>query len=101
MAAVFEFVRDANSAMDGGEFRAGNSPVALELLARFDSVFDVLKPSAGATEMADDEVERLVAERTAAKKARNFALADHLRGQLLGRGIVLEDTRAGVRWKRK
>ncbi len=45
LAAAFEFVRDANSAMDGGEFRAGNTAPALDFLARFDSVFDVLRPS--------------------------------------------------------
>ena len=46
LAAVFEFVRDANTAMDAGEFRAGNVPAALEFLDRFDSVFDVLQPTA-------------------------------------------------------
>src|SRR4029079_17850346 len=44
-AAVFEYVRDTNTAMDAGEFPAGNVPAALEFLMRFDSVFDVLKPS--------------------------------------------------------
>ena len=46
LAAVFEYVRDANSAMDAGEFRAGNVAAALDFLARFDSIFDVLKPTA-------------------------------------------------------
>ncbi len=44
---------------------------------------------------------RCIAERTAAKKARNFARADQIRDQLLEQGIILEDTKAGVRWKRK
>jgi cysteinyl-tRNA synthetase len=43
----------------------------------------------------------LVAERTAAKKARNFARSDEIRAQLLEAGIVIEDTKDGVRWKRK
>jgi cysteinyl-tRNA synthetase len=101
LAAVFEYVRDVNTAMDAGEFRDGNAALALDLLHRFDSVFDVLKPAAGAGEVADEEIERLVGERTAAKKARDFARADQLREQLLAQGIVLEDTKAGVRWKRK
>ena len=101
LAAVFEYVRDANSAMDAGEFRAGNAALALDLLERFDAIFDVLKLAAGGSEIADDEIERLVAERTAAKKARDFARSDRLREQLLAQGIVLEDTKAGVRWKRK
>jgi cysteinyl-tRNA synthetase len=101
LAAVFEFLRDANTAMDAGEFLAGNAPAALELLAAFDAVFDVLRPTAQDGGIADAEVESLVAARTDAKKARNFALADQIRNQLLERGIILEDTKSGVRWKRK
>src|SRR4029077_2946961 len=101
LAAVFEFARDANSAMDAGDFRAGNTPAALEFLAQFDSIFDVLKPTAKAGELADAEIDAQIAARSAAKKARNFALADQIRDELLGQGIVLEDTKSGVRWKRK
>ena len=101
LAAVFEFVRDANSAMDSGGFRAGDVPAAVELLALFDSVFDVLRPTASAGGLSDAEVESLIAERTAAKKARNFARADQIREQLLEQGIILEDTKSGIRWKRK
>jgi len=101
LAAVFEYVRDANSGMDSGEFRAGNRAAALEFLARFDNIFDVLRPTAKAGELSDAEVEEKIAARTAAKKARNFALADQLRVELQERGIILEDTKSGVRWKRK
>jgi cysteinyl-tRNA synthetase len=101
LAAVFEFVRDANSAMDAREFRAGNAPAALEFLGRFDSIFDVLSPSVKAGGLSDADIEARVAERNAAKKARDFALADRIRDQLLEQGIILEDTKSGVRWKRK
>ena len=101
LAAVFEFVRDANSAMDSGEFRAGNAPAALEFLGLFDSIFDVLQPGVKAGELSDSAIEARVAERTAAKKARDFALSDRIRDALLEQGIVLEDTKSGVRWKRK
>ncbi|MCL4401174.1 MAG: cysteine--tRNA ligase [Acidobacteria bacterium] len=87
LAAVFEFARDANTAMDGGEFRAGNAAPALAFLERFDAVFD--------------EVEAKIAERADAKKRRDFARADQIRQELLEQGIILEDTKAGVRWKRK
>jgi cysteinyl-tRNA synthetase len=101
LAAVFEYVRDANSAMDSGEFRDGNVAAALDLLKRFDSIFDVLQPAVQASQIPDSEVESLIAERTAAKKARNFARADQIREQLLEQGIILEDTKSGMRWKRK
>jgi cysteinyl-tRNA synthetase len=101
LAAVFEYVRDANSAMDSGEFRSGNVPAALEFLTRFDSIFDVLKPTAQAGQLSDAAVEALNKERDAAKKAKNFARADQIRQELLDQGIILEDTKSGVRWKRK
>ena len=101
LAAIFEYVRDANSAMDAGEFRAGNVGSALHLLDRFDEVFKVLEPSSAAGEIPAEEVEKLIEERNAAKKARNFGRADQIREELLAKGIILEDTKAGVRWKRK
>jgi cysteinyl-tRNA synthetase len=101
LAAMFEYVRDANSAMDSGDFRTANAAAALEFLAGFDAIFDVLRPSGKAGELPDEAVEGRIAERTAAKRAKNFALADQIRVQLLEQGIVLEDTKSGVRWKRK
>jgi cysteinyl-tRNA synthetase len=101
LAAVFEFVRDANTAMDGGGFRAGDVAASLALLARFDSIFDVLRPTERAGAIPDDQVEQLVAERTQAKKTRNFKRSDEIRQQLMEAGIILEDTKEGVRWKRK
>ena len=101
LAAVFEYVRAANSAMDSGEFRAGNVAAALAFLARFDSIFDVLKPTAQDGQLSDAAVEALVEQRNAAKKAKNFARADQVRQELLDQGIILEDTKSGVRWKRK
>jgi cysteinyl-tRNA synthetase len=101
LAAVFEYARDANIAIDAGEFGAENRAAALRLFEQFDAIFDVLKPS-GADAGADDaDIEAKVAERTAAKKARDFARADKIRDELLARGIVIEDTKSGVRWKRK
>jgi cysteinyl-tRNA synthetase len=101
LAAVFEYVRELNILLDGGQVLAANRTEALDLLARFDRVFAVLEPSASTGAMADADIEKRVAERTAAKKARDFARADAIRDELLAAGIVLEDTREGVRWKRK
>jgi cysteinyl-tRNA synthetase len=100
LAAVFEYIRDTNTAMDAGEFLSGNAIGALEFLARFDSVFDVLKPSARAGGLSDAEVDALIVERTAAKKSRNFGRSDEIRTQLASQGVILEDTKEGVRWKR-
>jgi len=101
LGAVFEYVRDANSAMDAGEFGRGNVAGALGFLERFDSIFDVLKPTVHAGGLTGAQVEAKIAERDAAKKARDFPRADRIRRELLDQGIVLEDTKSGVRWKRK
>ena len=101
LAALFEFVRDANTAMDAGEFRAANTAPALDLLDRFDRVFDVLRPAQTEGGLSDARVEALIQERSGTKKARNFARADQIRQELLDAGVILEDTKEGTRWKRK
>ena len=73
----------------------------VDFLARFDSIFDVLRPTVQTNAILDSEIESMIAARTAAKKSKNFALADQIREQLLEQSIVLEDTKSGVRWKRK
>ncbi|MGA2212586.1 MAG: cysteine--tRNA ligase [Bryobacteraceae bacterium] len=101
LAALFEFVRDANTAMDAGEFHAGNTAPALDLLERFDRIFDVLRPTLSEAALSDARIEELIQERGAAKKSRNFARSDQIRQELLDSGIILEDTKEGTRWKRK
>jgi cysteinyl-tRNA synthetase len=101
LAAVFEYVRDTNTAMDAGQFPAGNVAGALEFLKQFDSIFDVLVPTAKEGGLSDQAIDALVAERNAAKKARDFAGADKIRKDLAGQGVILEDTKEGVRWKRQ
>jgi cysteinyl-tRNA synthetase len=101
LGAIFEFVRETNTAMDAERFKQANVGPALELLAHFDSIFDVLRPGMQEGAMTDAEIESLVAERAQAKKSRNFARSDEIRNLLLDKGVVLEDTKDGVRWKRK
>jgi cysteinyl-tRNA synthetase len=113
LAAMFDFVREANIAMDKGEFRQREVKPAQEFLATFDKIFAVLEdndaeklktlgygtPAAGPD---DAEIEKLVANREAARKKRDFATADRIRKELADRGILLEDTKDGtVRWKRR
>jgi cysteinyl-tRNA synthetase len=111
LAAMFDLVRDANTAMDRGEFRAGDAAPVLAALAKFDRIFAVLEDHDAARlralgygageEITDAEVERLIAERQAARARRDFTASDRIRQELLERGIILEDTRGGIRWKRR
>jgi cysteinyl-tRNA synthetase len=112
LAAVYDFVREANIAMDKGEFRQGDVPSAQEFLATFDKVFAVVADSdaeklrslgyADAVAITDAEVEKLIAERQDARKRRDFATSDRVRKELADRGIIVEDSKDGtVRWKRK
>jgi cysteinyl-tRNA synthetase len=101
LAAMFEYLRDANSAMDSGEFHAGNAAAALDFLKLFDQVFDVLEPTTQTNGISDSEIESLIEERKAAKKSKNFARSDAIREELAAKGVLLEDTKDGVRWKRK
>jgi len=113
LAAVFDLVREANIAMDKGEFRQGDVPAVQDVLAAFDKVFAVMEDDDGEKLRAlgfgsaesgpdDAEIDRLVAERNGAKKKRDFATADRIRKELADRGIIIEDAKDGsVRWKRK
>jgi len=126
LAPIFELVRAANTAMDDEQLFTADRDAILPVLADFDSVFDVLEdrdaePTRRALQWAEQEgrmsevapelivaqsltdaaIEALVAERTAAKKARNFARADQIRNELAEKGVILEDSKDGVRWKRK
>jgi cysteinyl-tRNA synthetase len=107
LAAVYEYVRVINTAFDEGKLLEDNRWDAARVLEVFDTVFDVLKPSAPSkpseaeAEMSDADIEALVAERTDARRNRNFQKADEIRQLLEDRGILLEDTKEGVRWKRK
>jgi cysteinyl-tRNA synthetase len=113
LAATYDFVREANIAMDKGEFRQGEVKAAQDFLAMFDKVFAVLDDNDaeklkalgyGAASAGPDDaaIQKLVDERQAARKRKDFAAADRIRKQLDERGILLEDTKDGsVRWKRK
>ena len=102
-AAIFEYVRAVNTAIDENLFCEENRWEAAKVLEVFDSVFDVLKPSGGngADGLSDDAIDTLIAERNAVRKAKNFARSDEIRAELQAQGIILEDTKDGVRWKRK
>ena len=125
-APIFDLVRAANTAIDQGQLFAADRDAILAVLASFDAVFDVIEdrdaePTRRALEWAaqagrladvapellaslsltDEAIDALVAERTLAKRQRNFNRADQIRNELAAKGIVIEDSKDGVRWKRK
>jgi cysteinyl-tRNA synthetase len=125
-APIFDLVRVGNTAIDQGRLFAEDRDAILKVLAAFNAVFDVIEdrdaePTRRALEWAeqagriadvapellvrqglsDESIEALVAERTLAKKHRNFSRADQIRNELAEKGVILEDSKDGVRWKRR
>ena len=121
LGVLFELVRDVNSVIDRGEFRSKNTGPVLGCLAQWNEIFEVLPneaegrsaqgflaagqdaapASAGNHGMGSAEIEAKMQERAMARWQRNFALADRIRDELSAAGILIEDTKEGVRWKRK
>ena len=127
LGAIFEMLRQANAALDANEVRADDVPLLQRVLEQFDEIFDVLadrdaekmrftaewakaQGKAVSAELAaqlaeqkitDAEIEALIAQRNEAKKNRDFKRADAIRQEFTEKGIILEDTKEGVRWKRK
>jgi cysteinyl-tRNA synthetase len=99
LAAVHDFVRETNSAMAQGTIKTGDKTGLLTTIDRFDSVFGIFGEAK--KEMLDSEIQALIDERQAARKAKNFARSDEIRNQLTEMGIILEDTKDGMRWRRK
>jgi cysteinyl-tRNA synthetase len=125
-APIFELVRAVNTAIDQKQFFAADRDAVLAVLKDFDAVFDVIEDrDAEATNSAidwaqkagrmndvseeliarqaltDERIEILLVQRSEAKKARNFKLADSIRDELTVRGVVIEDSKDGVRWRRR
>jgi len=99
LAALHDLSREVNTALARGTVREQNQREILSAIDRFDSVLAVFGESKD--EMLDDEIQRLIDERQNARHRRDFARADEIRDELADRGIILEDTKDGVRWKRR
>ena len=128
-AAVFDVLRAVNTAADQSRLTRFDAEETLALLNKFDSIFAILEDrdaeltraaltwaeaeghmdhvapevleAFGTASLTDAAIDALVLERTQAKQQRNFARADAIRNELLEKGILLEDSKEGVRWKRK
>ncbi len=128
-AALFDMARKANAALDANEVRKDDVKTLLVALEKFDEVFGVLKDDdqpkmkavldwartvgreqdasaelleiAGSEQLSDEQINQKIAEMEVARKSRNFKVSDVLRGKLTTAGIIVENTKDGVRWKRK
>ncbi len=130
-AAMFDMLRKANTALDAAELRQDDVKPLLCALGKFDEIFGVLKDDdppkmkavlawaqaeggekakeispelmkvAGSAQLADEQVNQKLAEMEAARKARSFKASDALRAELTAAGIIVENTKDGVRWRRK
>jgi cysteinyl-tRNA synthetase len=128
-AAMFDMLRKTNAALDAGEVHQDDVRLLLGALERFDQIFGILKDDdlprmkaifdwaraegreneispelmeiAGSAQLSDDQVNQKLAEMEAARKARNFKASDALRAELTTAGIIVENTKEGVRWRRK
>jgi cysteinyl-tRNA synthetase len=128
-AAIFEMVRAANAAVDAGEMRKDDVGPLLSAIEKFDEIFAVLADDdapkmrtildwarsdgrekdisaealalAGSGQMSDADIEKKVAEMEAARKARKFNESDALRAELMAAGVLVENTKDGIRWRRK
>ncbi len=128
-AAIFDMLRKANTALDAGGIRADEIQALLAALGKFDEIFAVLKDDdqpkmksildwaeaegreqeitpelrefAGSAQLADEDINEKIAAMEGARKARNFKSSDALRAELTAAGIMVENTKDGVRWRRK
>jgi cysteinyl-tRNA synthetase len=128
-AAIFEMVRNANSALDSGQVKRDDVPPLLAALEKFDGIFAVLKDDDGpkmkqvfdwaptegrekdispelreaveSGQLSDADIEKKIAEMETARRSRNFKVSDALRAELTAAGVVVENTKDGVRWHRK
>jgi cysteinyl-tRNA synthetase len=99
LAVVHNLSREVNSALARKQVKQEDQRALLEVIDRFDAVLNIFGDQQ--REMLDSEIQSLIDERQEARRRRDFGRADEIRIQLADRGIVLEDTKDGVRWKRK
>ena len=128
LAAIFDLVRKTNAAIDGGQIKKDDVPPLLATLDKFDEIFAVLQDddaakmksildwaktqgredisrelldAIGLHSLSDAEIENKIARMEEARRTRNFKLSDAIRAELTGAGLIIEQTKDGIRWRRK
>jgi cysteinyl-tRNA synthetase len=99
LAALHNLTREVNTSISDHALMEDNKREIIALIERFDQVLNIFGDAGG--QMLDAEIQSLIDERQEARRRRDFARADEIRDQLAARGITLEDTKGGVRWKSK
>lgn len=99
LASLHNLVREINTALANETVLTEDRSFILHILDKYDSVFGIFGETK--EEFLDTEIEQLIEERQEARRNRNFARSDEIRDSLAEKGIILEDTKDGVRWKRK
>jgi len=99
LAAIHNLTREVNTAIADHALMEDNKQEVIALIERFDTVLNIFGESRA--EMLDAEIQSLIDERQEARRRRDFTRADEIRDQLAAQGITLEDTKGGVRWKRR
>ena len=127
--AIFDMVRAANAAIDAGQLKKDDTPPLLQAMEKFDQLFAVLRDddvtkmksildwakaegrekdispqlleAVSSQQLSDAEIEKKIAEMEQARRARNFKQSDALRAELTAAGIIVENTKDGVRWRRR
>jgi cysteinyl-tRNA synthetase len=97
LAVIFDFVRLAYQKDSQKSFSGGDAQIAIDFLKEIDGTFNILRAQ---SEILDEEIAQQIEARQAARRRRDFAEADRIRQSLLAKGIQLEDTKEGIRWKR-
>jgi cysteinyl-tRNA synthetase len=100
LGAVFQLIRTCNIALDKDQLREEDRAAIVAFFADVDTRLAIV-PVAEETATNDGEIESLITQRNDARRNRNFAESDRIRVELLNRGILIEDTREGTKWRRK
>ena len=98
LSHIFDFAKEINTLLNENKIGKKDAKKIIQLMNDFDKVLGILDEK---EEILNPELKKLINEREKARKEKNFKKADEIRNQLKEKGIILEDTKDGVRWKKE